>query len=412
MDSKQSQLEENLLINHDNERHGTVVGQPAGSIDEKPLQGYEFVPPVGTVPQPMVVQLMTKAIIKKINEMGAVYEGDRNSAGQKHGHGKVTYLDGSSYIGQFFEDKKEGEGRYAGKNDEYYYVGSWKNDMKHGNGEEKTLNGTMYKGDIFLNDRKHGQGQIHNGEWRDAAFINDLGYVLADQNPDSFGNAPLNILLCMATLFVAWVAYYFYENKWFLLGAIILYFIQLMEAFNCTVYEHLSNMMSYDELVENIKNGRDRAPKITMVYQNYHHYHEKGQEKRRNTECCREELRYYEFLDQSADIKSVQHVKATALTRVEFEKIVSYSVQASQSKTCQEHDFKQRSHKDEHGDLTNDVSIEGIIKHITVYRSQPLLCNTFVFKIFALFMQSWIIRVLFVFSSQRVTYDFQKYIVK
>ena len=97
--------------------------------------------------------------------------------------------------------------------------------MKHGNGEEKTLNGTMYRGDIFLNDRKHGQGEIHNGEWRDAAFINDLGYVLADQNPDTFGDAPLNILLCMATLFVAWVAYYFYENKWFLIGAIILYII-------------------------------------------------------------------------------------------------------------------------------------------------------------------------------------------
>ena len=113
--------------------------------------------------------------------------------------------------------------------------------------------------------------------------------------------------------------------------------------------------MSYDELVENIKNSKERAPKITMVYQNYHIYHEKGKEKKKNTECFREELRYYEYLDQSADVKTVQHANATSMTRVEFEKVVSFSVQANQSKICQEHDFKQRSQKDENGELTNDV---------------------------------------------------------
>ena len=84
---------------------------------------------------------MTKAILKKINEMGAVYDGERNAAGQRHGNGKCFYLDGSVYTGMWCEDRKEGEGSYIGRNEVFFYRGGWKNDMKHGYGEEKTVNG-------------------------------------------------------------------------------------------------------------------------------------------------------------------------------------------------------------------------------------------------------------------------------
>ena len=71
--------------------------------------------------------------------------------GQKHGHGKYTYADGTSY-----------------------YDGEWKENMMHGNGERKYNNGDVYNGNFIMNKRS-GFGTMrfaenhveYRGDWQD-----------------------------------------------------------------------------------------------------------------------------------------------------------------------------------------------------------------------------------------------------
>ena len=64
------------LLNHDNE---AVAHHDHKQLDEpKPEHGWEYIPSKDTVPKAMEVSLMTKAILKKINEMGSKYEGARD----------------------------------------------------------------------------------------------------------------------------------------------------------------------------------------------------------------------------------------------------------------------------------------------------------------------------------------------
>ena len=38
------------------------------------------------------------------------YTGERNSKGQRHGHGTLTYADGKTYTGEFKDGKFHGQG--------------------------------------------------------------------------------------------------------------------------------------------------------------------------------------------------------------------------------------------------------------------------------------------------------------
>ena len=153
-----------------------------------------------------------------------------------------------------------------------------------------------------------------------------------------------------------------------------------------------------------------------MVVKNWHWGKDKnGKQKKIYTEEVKEEYRYAEYIDQSPDAISLDFLKYTRVVRLDFDTYLRYSSQASQSKKCQEYELKQRGKHDENYDFVTNCHLDGIIPNVTVYNSDkglPFYCNSSVFLFFALFMQSWIIRVLFVFNSQRVQYDFQKYIVK
>lgn len=123
-----------------------------------PTIGQEFIPPIGTVPQPMLMQAMSKAILKMLNDKGSTYVGSTNEKGLKHGKGKITYIDGSYYEGDFVDDKKEGHGRQLSK-DGTIYDGKWHNDMREGEGTLYLPNGDSITS-TFKNDRKHGKGHI------------------------------------------------------------------------------------------------------------------------------------------------------------------------------------------------------------------------------------------------------------
>ena len=52
------------------------------------------------------------------------------------GKGTKTYLDGSKYIGDFFEGKMHGHGEYTDSEDGIY-IGDWFENLKHGFGSYK-----------------------------------------------------------------------------------------------------------------------------------------------------------------------------------------------------------------------------------------------------------------------------------
>ena len=68
------------------------------------------------------------AVLKKVEEGGAVYEGAISFAGNKSGPVKISYKDCSLYEWNFIEGLKHGQGiqRYS---DGSIYEGFWENDL-------------------------------------------------------------------------------------------------------------------------------------------------------------------------------------------------------------------------------------------------------------------------------------------
>ena len=115
MEKTQEQLTQPLVYEYNDPEYG--AGQAPASDPAKPFNepaptvGQEWVPPVGTVPQPQLLNAFSRALIKKLNEASATYEGATNAEGNRHGKGKLTYVDGTSYEGNFQDGKREGHGQ-------------------------------------------------------------------------------------------------------------------------------------------------------------------------------------------------------------------------------------------------------------------------------------------------------------
>lgn len=108
-------------------------------------------------------------------ENGSLYEGYIRD-GKANGRGKMLLKKNTHpcelYIGDFVDDKREGEGVY---NDAIgSYSGQWKNDLKHGDGHLISVYGD-YKGQ-FADGKRHGRGKImhRNGEIYEGDFVNNL----------------------------------------------------------------------------------------------------------------------------------------------------------------------------------------------------------------------------------------------
>ena len=91
-------------------------------------------------------------MLKKIYEKSAVYEGEFNVSSQYHGHGKLTYHDGS------------------------YYLGQWENGVRCGQGEEKLYDGSFYKGS-FRDDKRHGPGTLTTPEKVEYEAVFEFGVM-------------------------------------------------------------------------------------------------------------------------------------------------------------------------------------------------------------------------------------------
>ena len=91
---------------------------------------------------------------------GCVYVGNW-VRGVRCGEGKLTFLDGSFYRGEFREDQMWGKGIYVDATDGTQYDGEWYKNMRQGFGTLIDNLGAIYHGEFWAN-MKHGPGQQHN----------------------------------------------------------------------------------------------------------------------------------------------------------------------------------------------------------------------------------------------------------
>ena len=89
----------------------------------------------------------------------------------RNGNGTMTWTNGDQYIGDWKNDKKDGQGILTSKGNKY--EGDWKNDKQNGSGEYTWKNGEVYNGD-WKDGKQNGSGKmnysdgnIYDGEWLD-----------------------------------------------------------------------------------------------------------------------------------------------------------------------------------------------------------------------------------------------------
>ena len=90
-------------------------------------------------------------------ENRAIYIGEWNSSGEKHGRGIQIWPDGSKYEGEWLNNKTNKYGRLIHADGDVY-EGNWLNDKASGHGIYIHSNGTKYEGN-WLEDQQHGQGK-------------------------------------------------------------------------------------------------------------------------------------------------------------------------------------------------------------------------------------------------------------
>ncbi|GAX18055.1 hypothetical protein FisN_25Hh029 [Fistulifera solaris] len=101
----------------------------------------------------------------------AIYQGDYNAKGERHGYGTITWTNGDVYKGSFVQNQRHGHGILvfaspdAEKPDNGEYVGDWKENLMHGEGTRRYPNGDVYVG-YYEQGKRHGHGEFYyaNGD--------------------------------------------------------------------------------------------------------------------------------------------------------------------------------------------------------------------------------------------------------
>ncbi len=92
--------------------------------------------------------------------------------------GTYTSPNGNKYVGEWVDDKKNGQGTFIGKWSGDKYVGEWKDDKKNGQGTYTFSSGAKYVGE-FKDGKFDGRGTLYapdatikqSGIWKDNKFV-------------------------------------------------------------------------------------------------------------------------------------------------------------------------------------------------------------------------------------------------
>ena len=104
----------------------------------------------------------------QVGSSGYIYEGYWRD-GKLHGRGRTIYPDTPSYVGEFIEGKKNGQGIEYYYNGNKKYEGEWKKSSYRGQGTYYTEDGDKYTGQ-WIYDEGNGEinymdGTKYTGEW-------------------------------------------------------------------------------------------------------------------------------------------------------------------------------------------------------------------------------------------------------
>ena len=133
----------------------------------------------------------------------------------------------------------------------------------------------------------------------------------------------------------------------------------LAEAGMSRTHAYLDNIVSAQDATKLVNELKAKAPQVSFVMQNYHYEWRVTMRKGRmhtdyvrvNTMSAEAPFRFFEYIDASPDGASIGNLRASKLTRLVFEKDFHFQPQASQSKACQEYQFKADNVKDTHYDF-------------------------------------------------------------
>jgi hypothetical protein len=105
------------------------------------------------------------------NDEDAIYTGEKNEKGEKHGTGKMEYENGDVYEGQWADGLRHGKGKITFVN-KSSYDGNWSNGQINGRGVYTYFNGNVYNG-LFENGLPMGYGKmtylngdVYEGDWK------------------------------------------------------------------------------------------------------------------------------------------------------------------------------------------------------------------------------------------------------
>lgn len=114
---------------------------------------------------------------------GGMYEGDFDQ-NDMHGEGTYTWSDGRTYTGQWSRNARGPVGRMEWS-DGRSYEGDFTDGLKHGEGVLRWPDGRSYSGQ-WMRGRQHGQGVACNaqgrrrtGQWSEGRFVEWLGPIEA-----------------------------------------------------------------------------------------------------------------------------------------------------------------------------------------------------------------------------------------
>jgi len=133
------------------------------------------VPPAAKTAPPAA----TPPVVRSITySNGSKYVGEFKN-GKKDGQGTYTMPRGNKYVGEFKDDSFNGQGTYTFTNGSTY-VGEFKNDAFNGQGTATYANGSKYVGE-FKNDMANGQGTFTAvngtmtvGQFKDDSYIGSI----------------------------------------------------------------------------------------------------------------------------------------------------------------------------------------------------------------------------------------------
>jgi hypothetical protein len=114
---------------------------------------------------------------------GQTYVGEWKD-GKRNGQGTLTFPDGGKYVGEWKDNKRNGQGTHSWP-DGPTYVGEWKDNMKNGRGTETTPDGAKYVGE-WKDQTRHGLGTYISkdgsksaGRWENDIFLGEAGVLMS-----------------------------------------------------------------------------------------------------------------------------------------------------------------------------------------------------------------------------------------